>query len=423
MRMKTTKIILLAILMSIGISSTAQVAINNDGSSPDASAILDVKSTTGGLLIPRMTTSEIQSISIPADGLQVYNADSGKLYIFVATVFEWKEVSYGSGAFSPFANITIGSGGSCNNSIVMGTYTQGEYLTFSEYVTIEVDVLSSGSYSITTDTINGYSFSTNGTFSNTGINYVNLAGSGLPNSVQTDIFTLTGSNNGGTCIFSVIVGSGGGPACGEPFTDSRDGKSYQTVQIGTQCWMAENLNIGIKINGVDNQTDNSIIEKYCYDDNTSNCDIYGGLYLWNEVMQYTSSGNGIQGICPSGWHLPTDDEWKQLEMELGMSQSQADAQDLRGTDEGGKLKETGITHWFSPNTGATNSSGFTALPGGIRYNSGLFNNTISQYGYFWSSNENSNNEAWGRNLSFVHQLVGRYDCYKASGFSVRCIKD
>ncbi len=128
--------------------------------------------------------------------------------------------------------------------------------------------------------------------------------------------------------------------------------------------MAENLNVGSMINGSSNQTNNGIIEKYCYDDNTSNCDTYGGLYQWEEMMQYVTTP-GAQGICPDGWHLPTDEEFKTMEMALGMSQGEADDTGWRGTDEGGKMKESGTTHWYSPNMGATNSSGFTALPGGL----------------------------------------------------------
>ena len=95
--------------------------------------------------------------------------------------------------------------------------------------------------------------------------------------------------------------------CGLPLSDSRDGQIYNTVQIGTQCWMAENMNIGTRINGSGDQTNNGTIEKYCYDDNEANCDTNGGLYQWNEMMQYTTM-EGAQGICPAGWHIATDAE-------------------------------------------------------------------------------------------------------------------
>jgi uncharacterized protein (TIGR02145 family) len=209
-------------------------------------------------------------------------------------------------------------------------------------------------------------------------------------------------------------------SCGDPFMDSRDGKVYATIQIGTQCWMAENLNIGTMINGSSSQTNNGTIEKYCYNNSTANCDTYGGLYQWDEMMQYVNT-EGTQGICPTGWHIPTDDEWKTMEMYLGMTQVQADAVGWRGTDEGGKLKETGITHWSSPNTGATNSSGFTGLPGGYRHSNGTFY-VLAGYAYLWSSSE-SGSYAWYRYLYFNNAQVYRYFDNKSYGFSVRCVRD
>ncbi len=99
-------------------------------------------------------------------------------------------------------------------------------------------------------------------------------------------------------------------SCGDTLNDTRDGQNYNTVQIGDQCWMAENLNVGTMIDGSDDQTQQTpeVIEKYCYDNNTANCDTYGGLYQWNEMMHYTTQ-EGAQGICPAGWHVPTDGEW------------------------------------------------------------------------------------------------------------------
>ena len=196
--------------------------------------------------------------------------------------------------------------------------------------------------------------------------------------------------------------------CGDPFTDPRDGQTYNSVQIGDQCWMAENLNIGGMINGSEEMTDNGVIEKYCYDNDPANCDEYGGLYQWNEMMEYTTTP-GVQGICPSGWHLPTDGEWTTLTDFLG-GESVA----------GGKMKETGTTHWNPPNTGATNESGFTALPGGYRLN-GNFNN-LGSNGSFWSSNENGAN-AWYRKLYCNYFDVARLNNNKNCGFSSRCLHD
>jgi len=174
--------------------------------------------------------------------------------------------------------------------------------------------------------------------------------------------------------------------------------------------MKENLNIGIPIVGANDQTDNAVIEKYCYDNDPDNCTAYGGLYQWNEMMQYETTP-GVQGICPSGWHVPTDAEWTTLTTYLG------------GTSiAGGKMKETGTTHWLTPNTGATNESRFTALPGGHRSLSGLFF-FLGTSATFWSSSENSSASAWYRDLTYNHANVYRYNGSKADGFSVRCLKD
>ena len=151
-------------------------------------------------------------------------------------------------------------------------------------------------------------------------------------------------------------------------TDTRDDQEYSTVQIGTQCWMAENLNIGNMVQGVIDMTENGEIEKYCYDDNAQNCNVYGGLYQWNEMMQYVTTPS-TQGICPDGWHLPSNDEYTVLTDYLGGS----------GV-AGGKMKEAGTIHWVSPNTGATNESGFTVLPGGTRWS----DNNFHRFTWLWT---------------------------------------
>ena len=200
--------------------------------------------------------------------------------------------------------------------------------------------------------------------------------------------------------------------------------------IGPQCWKTQNLNVGTKIDGSGDQTNNSIIEKYCYNNIESNCDVYGGIYQWAETVQYFNgatnttswspdpTGN-VQGICPIGWHLPTDAEFSTLSTYLG------------GTDiAGGKMKEAGTIHWLTPNTGSTNSSGFTALPGGERIPySGVFG-YLSQYAQFWTASEGSSYSAWDRYLTYGSEYLGTNNTSggstgndKTSGFSVRCVKD
>jgi uncharacterized protein (TIGR02145 family) len=187
-----------------------------------------------------------------------------------------------------------------------------------------------------------------------------------------------------------------------------EGNNYTIVEIGTQIWMAENLNVGARINGLVEQTNNSIIEKYCNDDNDSNCAVYGGIYQWDEAMQYSTTP-GIQGICPTGWHFPTDGEWTTLTTNLG------------NENEAAQMKETGTTHWLSPNADATNSSGFTALPGGYRTLDGTFGGigSICSWG---SSTEYDIYESYYWDLDYSN-YVFRNNWYKDSGFSVRCIRD
>lgn len=213
------------------------------------------------------------------------------------------------------------------------------------------------------------------------------------------------SGSGSAVIFDQVN------SCGEPIIDSRDGKSYNTVLIGTQCWMADNLNIGTMINSSINQIDNEIIEKYCYDNDLSNCNIYGGLYQWDEMMQYVTS-NSTQGICPDGWHLPSNADWDELVLFLGSANI-----------AGGKMKEQGTTHWNQPNTGANNVSGFTGLPGGYKsYSYSTFLSALYT-SFHWTSNEDSNNRAWGRFLHYNSTIASDDTSRKLNGFSVRCLKD
>jgi uncharacterized protein (TIGR02145 family) len=221
---------------------------------------------------------------------------------------------------------------------------------------------------------------------------------------------------------NVLIYPGYSFTCGDPFTDPRDEQIYNTVLIGTKCWMAENLNIGEMINGSQNMSNNGVIEKYCYSNNTANCGPYGGLYQWNEIMEYTTIP-GVQGICPSGWHLPTDDEWKILE---GTVDSQYPIGDpvwnnsgYRGYDAGLNLKSIG--GWLFGGNGS-DLYGFCALPCGCRYTNGNF----YDLGYcttFWSSSEEGTYYAWHRSLTYNHADINRFDNDKNIGICVRCLQD
>ena len=221
---------------------------------------------------------------------------------------------------------------------------------------------------------------------------------------------------------SKVMGVDFSDACDEETSILYVGQTYSIVAIGPQCWMAENLNVGSRIDGVNDQTNNSTLEKYCYDDLESNCDIYGGLYQWNEMMQYTTTP-GVQGICPPGWHLPTDGEWKVLEGTVDTQYPVGDPEwnsiALRGFDAGYHLKsETG---WVGDGNG-NDTYGFAALPGGKWWYSGYFQGLGESAG-FWTSSQWSGSSTWFRYLSFLSDASGRSTRYKTDGFSVRCLQD
>ena len=313
---------IISFFLITSLSLTAQVSISTDNSSADNSAMLDVKSTSKGVVLPRMTQAQISAIANPANGLLVFCTTDNKFYTFLSSVNAWKEIQYGSGIIA----------------------------------------VNSGSF-----------------------------------------------------------------ICGNLLSDSRDGKTYATVQIGSQCWMKENLNYGTRITGTTSQTNNGIHEKYCFNDLDSYCTLYGGLYQWGEMMNYTSassdSPSGRQGICPAGWHIPSNDEWCTLEAYLEPPGNCAQTS-WTGTSIGGMLKETGTTHWNSPNTGATNASGFTAISSGTRGASGSFYN-FGVACTIWTTSIYTPIPSlyWYRDIFNSHSDIFHGANDPSLGFSVRCVKD
>ncbi len=223
-----------------------------------------------------------------------------------------------------------------------------------------------------------------------------------------------------TSYINVGSSSGGWIPCPDtPTVTDADGNVYNTVQIGSQCWMRENLRVGSRIDGSMNQTDNGTVEKFCYDDDPSNCEVFGGLYQWGEVMNY-SEEEGSPGICPQGWHVPSDQDWKYLEIHLGMTEAQANLSDWRGSDQGEQMKTT--TGWDNDGNG-TNSSGFTGLPGGFRSGEDTQFNLLGQGGLWWTSTTFSETQSWYRSLNIYGKQVQRTYNYRGSGITVRCVKD
>ena len=289
-------LILLAIFTTV--ATTAQsVGINDDGSAANASAILDLKSTTQGFLPPRMTGAQRATITSPAQGLMIYCTDcgiSGEPQYYDGT--QWKNLIGGTATTST-ARVTIGT---------------------QVWATVNLDV-----------------------------------------------------------------------------TTYRDGTTIPQVTDPTQ-W--SNLTTGA----------------WCYyNNNSSSGTTYGKLYNWYAVAGIHDADPNTPNkvLAPTGWHLPTDAEWTTLTNTLGGT-----------TVAGGKLKATGTSLWDTPNTDATNSSGFSGLPGGFRNGNGPFYN-IGGSGHWWSSSETDATVAWNRSLYYSNGIAERGDYYKAGGFSVRCLRD
>jgi len=466
----------------------AQVGINTDGSQPDSKSMLDVKSSNKGFLLPRMTFDQRNSITSPPEGMMVFCTNCGLNGSGVLCIYSnstWNNISFCTSQ-SPAAGTSIpsqgqiiwnwnavpGSGGykwnsdnHYDNAVDMGMNTTKTETgldcdtNYSRYVwsyngcsvsppvvltgVITAPAVAAPVSGINTATKTLILWSWNAVAGATGYKWNTTNDYNTALEMGTN---LTYSETGLTCgtsytryvwAYNICHHSSATPLtystldcwlCGEPIVDSRDGKTYTTAQIGNQCWLARNLNVGTKIYGAWDQSDNAVIEKYCYADLESNCDIYGGLYQWRELMNYTYTGGSpihIQGICPAGWHVPSDAEWCLMEVHLDPTVT-CSSTGWNGTNAGGKLKEAGTTHWVSPNTGATNSSGFTALPGGDRYTDGNFYG-LTTAASFWTDTEYNATNAWDHGLSSESQQVYRGFAYKGPpgsfGLSARCIKD
>jgi uncharacterized protein (TIGR02145 family) len=221
------------------------------------------------------------------------------------------------------------------------------------------------------------------------------------------------------------------PCPGTPTITDIDGNVYNTVLIGDQCWMKENLKTTRDSAG-------NNITRYCYYNNTTNCELYGGLYTWATLMNGAGSSNnnpsGVQGICPTGWHVPSDAEWTQLvDYMVAQGFPNDDVQNGAGnalkscrqvnSPLGGDCNTTVHPRWNSHSIHhGFDEFGFSAFPGGYRTSNGSFG-FLGYYGYWWSSTEHSSMGAWYRDMFYDYGLVNRNFHNKSLGSSVRCLRD
>ncbi len=299
------------------------------------------------------------------------------------------------------ASLSIGAGKSPSSDFSKIDWSKGPY-----FVKIETDVVGGTNYQLTSvSELMSVPYALNSRESGNGIKSVSKTG---------DTLNL---NNGSFVIIPGISAAQPKPTSGYgPNINDVDGNTYKTVYLGTQQWMAENLKtikfndgtfIKFIIDGSEWQNNNTGAYSF-YDNDDSNIFTNGLLYNWYAI---SPTSNGNKNVCPSGWHVPTDNEWTILTDYLG-------GENIAG----GKMKEIGTINWNSPNTDATNTSNFTGIPSGCRNTNGNFYH-IKNNAYWWSSTSSSTTNAWYRNLFNINGSANRANVSKADGFSIRCLKD
>lgn len=462
------KIFWLSLLLLTGLFGSAQVAINNDGSPPDSSAILDLQSSSLGLLIPRMTFIQRNAIENPKEGLMVictncsrqgnpvlsifqagswmtypvdcvkpaYPFDAGHIPELNAITWNWHKAhlatGYKLGTTTEYEAATdIGQDTSYTETGLncwtpyeryIWAYNDCGHTQFPNYLSDttlplyiaspEPDMHVADYYQVHWNWLpvsqaTGYKWNTKqdiGSALDLGNSLSYLEYGLYCNHTDTSYVWAYDSCGISEPAMLIQVTSDCPPDC-QPFTDTRDNRSYNTVLINEQCWMRENLDIG-RIYHL--QANNGYIDKYHY------CDAiwgfgcfpeFGGLYTWDEMMQY-GTVEGSKGICPEGFHLPTDGEWQLLCDNLG-------GFEIAGT----KLKGKADYNWMT--WSGTNESAFTALPGGTVCPTSY----PGSIGRFWTSTAIDANDAmvWGMDNE-VNSLA-RMTQNQNSCFNVRCIKN
>lgn len=424
---------LLFLLSHFSVLGIGQVGINSDGSLPDASAGLDIQFENKGLLIPRLTTAQRNAISLPAEGLVIFNTSSKCLNI--RRNESWFAVCGTlTGAMSTLNCDGISSSGILTaGEVANGVSFTIPYVGGNGGSFIGETVNSEGVTGLTATLASGNLAVGNGTLS--------YLVNGTPETSGSAVFNL--EVEGSTCPVSLNVNAAF--VCGASFTDARDNETYQTVLIGSQCWMRENLKYLPSVFPKSSSFNSETLPRYYvygYDGsdvnaakNTANFNTYGVLYNWRAVMNGQAGTNnnpsGVQGVCPTGWHVPSHSEWTTLELAVCANNCASNFPNTNpgnysgwhGTDENNKLRNT--TGWqFFASAIPTNSSQFSALPGGVKGDHDFF--WINEEAHFWTATLNPSNsgQAWKRELRYSTGQVLYHNQYPfRTAFSVRCVRD
>ena len=384
--------LMLVLLVQISFVSAQNIGIGTD--TPNVSAKLDITSTNSGFLPPRMTYAQRNSILNPAAGLIIYCTDcaNGEMQYYNGTTWMQINISLGS---VPFVAPTITT--SNINSITSTSAVSGGNISSDGGSAVTArgvcwDISLNPTTALSTKTIDGTGI---------GIYTSNIIGL-LPN---TSYHVRAYATN--------AIGTSYG--ADSSFLTPQAVADLPSVTICSQIWMSKNLEVSNYRNGdpipyISNASQWASLTTgaWCWynNDSATYAATYGKLYNWFAV-------NDARGLAPQGWHIPTDEEWTTLSTCLG-GESVA----------GNKMKEAGTLHWESPNTGADNSSGFTALPGGFRNYNGAVGNNIFKLAYFWSKTERAAGDAWCRVLSYNFNYLNRISSNNETpGFSVRCVRD
>jgi len=440
---------------------TQNIIITDDENySAKSSAMLDVKSTDKGILIPRLSSVQRQGLNLPATGLLVYDTNYSSFFYFDGS--NWRNLLTDIIGVTEDPNIALFSVVNYNGDTVLAVYPNAVEISFDS--------------SSTKAARGGFAISGRGATKETKYDYLRItpdstriyideaqskaarggfaiSGRGATKQANNDLlyvdFDTTTISTVLNAEDNIIVGGELFDADGgfyEPFDSvtDYDDNIYSTIIIGSQIWMAENLRTTHYSDGTTipkvtgdaawvNLTDSDKAYCWYYNDSATYANTYGALYTWAAAMNDADNSNanpsGIQGICPDGWHLPSDAEWIELEMYLGMSQAQADSFNVwRGNEEGSKLAGDSSL-WADgglENNVNFGTSGFMAVPSGYRYYEiGNFW-SLNQYACFWSSTmlTGSSYETVTRYVHYNYPNILREKVTrKDNGHSVRCVKN